>query len=349
MAFNLKQKDYSCHAIHNNTAAFYGRDVVFSNLGFDDYDAIETMPGIERNALGWAKDKVLYREINSALNSTEGRDYIFAVSVQGHGKYPDEDILSGSIALTSVSDAYDDSTIYGLKYYTTQLNEMDAFVGSLVSCLAERKEKTVLVLYGDHLPGFNFEEGDLNAGSLLQTEYVIWTNFDLPAIHKDLYSYQLSAYVQALLGMHEGLITRLHQVHFTAGDEDDIEDYLHRLRVLSYDMLYGEKYCWEGVNPYTPTEMTFGYYNPSVESLHVVHDAANNEDYLTVYGHDYTPYCMVTVDGTRYKETIYVSDQELFLPRVSLTDGCEISISIYNNGTLYLQSAPYIYHPETLP
>ena len=345
MAYNMKRLGYSCHAIHNNTASFYGRDVVFSNLGFDDYDTLETMPNVEKNALGWAKDKVLYREIISALNSTPGSDYIFAVSVQGHGKYPDEEILDASIELTKVDDAYDDSTIYGLKYYTSQLNEMDAFVGSLVSYLAERHEKTVLVLYGDHLPGFDFEDTSLTEGSLLQTEYIIWSNFPMREMHRDLYAFQLGAYVQERLGFQEGLLTRLH-IKLLEDPNPYLEQYLEKLRVLSYDMLYGEQFCWDGVNPYKPTELTFGYYDVSISSIHEIREPGSNVYYLSVYGENLTPYCSVYVNGTRQSETIFVSETELFLPRVTLNDGDTLSIGIYNDGRLLRQSGAYTFHAE---
>lgn len=345
MAYNMKQLGYSCHALHNNTASFYGRNVVFSNLGFDDYDTLETMPGVEKNALGWAKDKVLYREIIAALNSTPGSDYLFAVSVQGHGKYPDEEILDYSIELTKVDDAYDDSTIYGLKYYTSQLNEMDAFIGSLISYLSERNEKTVLVLYGDHLPGFDFEDTSLSDGSLLQTEYVIWSNFPMPAVHRDLYAFQLSAYVQERLDFHEGLLTRLHIKHLKDSDSD-FDQYLEDLQVLSYDMLYGKQFCWDGVNPYEPTELTFGYFDVSISSVHAIREPGTNTFYLSVYGDNLTPYCNIYVNGTRQSETIYVSEKELFLPRVTLAEGDALSIGIYNDGRLLRQSDFYTFHAD---
>lgn len=345
MAYNLKQLGYSCHAIHNNTASFYGRDVVFSNLGFDDYDTIETMPSVEKNALGWAKDKVLYREIISALNSTPGRDYIFAVSVQGHGKYPDEEILEDSIDLTPIDDAYDDSTIYGLKYYTSQLNEMDAFIGSLVSYLSERHEKTILVLYGDHLPGFDFEDASLTEGSLLQTEYIMWSNYPMRTFHRDLYAFQLSAYVQWRLDFQEGLLTRLH-IKLLKDPNPYLEQYLEKLKVLSYDMLYGEQFCWDGKNPYEPTELTFGYYDVSISSIHAIRDPGTNVFYLSVYGENLTPYCSIYVNGTRQSETIYVSENELFLPRITLAEGDTLSIGIYSDGRLLRQSAAYTFHAE---
>ena len=41
----------------------------------------------------WAKDGVLTEQILDALNSTEGSDYIYTISVQGHGKYPQEQVI----------------------------------------------------------------------------------------------------------------------------------------------------------------------------------------------------------------------------------------------------------------
>lgn len=42
----------------------------------------------QKTPLGWAKDKMLTAQIKKALDSTEGADYIFTISVQGHGDYP---------------------------------------------------------------------------------------------------------------------------------------------------------------------------------------------------------------------------------------------------------------------
>lgn len=43
----------------------------------------------QKTPLGWAKDKMLVPQIKKTLDSTDGRDYIFTISVQGHGDYPE--------------------------------------------------------------------------------------------------------------------------------------------------------------------------------------------------------------------------------------------------------------------
>ena len=112
MAYNLKELGYSTHAIHNNTATFYGRNKVFSNLGFDTFTSEEYMENITYNPLGWAKDDVLVEEIMNALNSTEGNDYIYTISVQGHGKYPQnaESLYNGDVSQGIDGDFKDEAT-----------------------------------------------------------------------------------------------------------------------------------------------------------------------------------------------------------------------------------------------
>ena len=344
VAYNLKELGYGTHAIHNNTAAFYSRHIVFSNLGFDDYDTIEMMEHVERNELGWARDAVLYDEILTALASTPGSDLVFTVSVQGHGKYPDEDILENAIELTDVMDAYADSTINGLKYYINQLHEMDNLIARLIEYFNKSDEPTVLVLYGDHLPGFNFTEENLIEGSLLQTEYVVWSNFELAPEHYDLEAYQLSAYVLNRLGYHTGLITKLHQSQMFS---EDTEDYLHKLSLLSYDMLYGEQFVWEDSEPYRPTEINFGFHSVTLDSYHAIRDDADGNYYLQLYGAHFTPYTDVYINGTRRRETIVVSDTELFLPSVSLKEGDVISVAMpIDDETTLRESNPLTFSPQ---
>ena len=129
---------------------------------------------------------------------------------------------------------------------------MDDFIKALTEQLSKRNEKTVLVMQGDHLPGFQIDETNLTNANLFQTEYIIWSNFDMNVEKEDIEAYQLSATVQKYLNMHEGLITKLHQT------QKDSDIYLDELQVLIYDMLYGDMECFGGINPYTPTNIQMG-------------------------------------------------------------------------------------------
>lgn len=276
MAFILKDSGYRAHAIHNNEATFYDRHYVFSQLGFDTFTPIEYMKDVERNPNGWCKDKILTGEILKALNSTAEADFVYTISVQGHGAYPD------------------------FEYYSGQIHEMDLFIGELVSQLSERKEPTVLVLYGDHLPGFEWTEDDMVNGSLYQTEYVIWNNMNLPAVKKELESYQLSAYLLDMLGIHEGTMMRFHQNYLDQKiTKEKKADYLEAMEALEYDILYGSHQIYEGGSPYQATELQMGIEPVSIEKIVI------NKQEILVYGRNFTPYSKICLDG-KAVETSYV-------------------------------------------
>ena len=92
--YNLKELGYATHAIHNHRGVFYGRNSVFPNLGFDSYTSVEYMNNVSKTPKNWAKDNVLIKQMKNALESTKGQDYIYTISVQGHGKYPTEKVLN---------------------------------------------------------------------------------------------------------------------------------------------------------------------------------------------------------------------------------------------------------------
>ena len=63
------------------------------------------MNQLEYNPLDWAKDSALTGEILKALQSTAGKDLVFTVSVQPHGKYPTEPIPGAeTIAVSGIED-----------------------------------------------------------------------------------------------------------------------------------------------------------------------------------------------------------------------------------------------------
>ena len=96
-AYDLKQLGYSTHAIHNHRGAFYYRNIVFANMGFDTFTCLEYMNNVMKTPKNWAKDGILTENIMSALKSTKNKDYIYTISVQGHGRYPDEQVLENPL------------------------------------------------------------------------------------------------------------------------------------------------------------------------------------------------------------------------------------------------------------
>lgn len=309
--YDLKDLGYTCHAIHDHTGSFYDRQLVFSHLGFDTFTSVEYMANVTTNELGWAEDAVLTPQILTALDSTEGRDLVYTITVQAHGKYPTDE--PGTDRPITVTGLEEDTDVWRWEYYLQQLHDTDAFIGDLIAQLEDYDEPVVLVLFGDHLPSLDIEDEDLDNGDLFQTEYVIWSNFGLEAEDRDLSAYQLSAYVLDLLDIHDGLLTKLHQT------ESDSEDYQEKLELLEYDMLYGNMDAYDGVNPYDPTDLQMGLVPISITRLR------SDDDKLYVIGKNFTAASVVRCNGHTC-ETTYLGDS-LLVAEVTPEDGDTITVA----------------------
>lgn len=284
MAYDLKDIGYSSHAIHNHRGAFYGRNVAFKNLGFDTFTSLEYMNNAVTTPKNWAKDSILTGEIMAALNSTDGKDYIYTISVQGHGKYPEQQTLTNPVIKVTKSPS--DTLRWQYGYYVNQLYEMDKFVKNLTDTLEKRNEDTVVIFYGDHIPALDITEENLKKGhTIFDTEYIIWSNFELEKQDKMLYAYQIGAEVQKRLGFKEGLITIYHQ------DHRKDKGYLKNLEALSYDMLYGKKYIYGEKMPFKATKLKMGVKDIKIKGIVKIGDK------YYIKGQNFTEFSKVSLDG----------------------------------------------------
>lgn len=283
ICYDLKELGYKTHCVHNNEGTFYGRNKVFANLGFDTFTSMEFMNGLEDNPNGWKKDGVLTKEILATLDSTEEPDFTLGITVQSHGKYKGFEVEEDApVKVLSAPEGMEES----YRYYVNQLYEVDKMIGDLVNALEKRKEKTVLVLYGDHLPSLDIKKEDLRDTNLYQTQYVVWDNLGLERNHQNLTSYQLYAEILERIGIQEGNITKFHQ-----NAEWRTKSYHDGLKILEYDMLYGENYAYKGEKPYQPTKLQMG-----TEPVRIT-DVKRNEKGFIMTGSNFTPYAHVFYDG----------------------------------------------------
>lgn len=330
VAYDLKDYGYSTHAIHNHTGKFYGRYLVYPNLGFDSYTSVEYMQNVQRNPLDWAEDSCLTEEIKKAMDSTPEQDFVFAVSVQGHGKYPTEQIDPDQTITVS---GFKEEEAVGFEYYVNQIHEMDAFLGDVTDMLEASGEPCVLVVYGDHLPKFSFDPEDLENENLYQTEYVIWDNFGLQQNDKDLKTYQLYSYAMDQLDMHRGVITSLHQK--MAGSSN----YYSSLHALQYDILYGESYCYGGVKPYVATEMQMGIDPITIRSIGTAGES------LYIIGDNFTSASKIFINGNQVKTTFINSGRIEAMEGESLDEGDEIEVIQMSSQKTHLSSTgTWIWH-----
>lgn len=298
----LKDLGYSTHAIHNHRGAFYNRNHVYANLGFDTFTSVEYMNDVELTPRNWAKDHLLTGEILAAMESTEGTDFVFTVSVQGHGEYPKEKKISDEdLDVHVVSGIGDEEHKNAVEYYVQQVHEMDQFVGELTEAIQDLEEDTVVVFYGDHIPVLNLTEDNLTNHSVYETEYLMLSNFNMIKIDEDLTSYQLSSKLFERLGIQSGILNWYHQTRKNYGN------YLDNLEILQYDMLYGQNFIYGGESPFEPTDLKMGIREIRVNKIF------NFGESTYVVGENFTPYSKVAVNGD-FVDTVFVHQKLLRLP-----------------------------------
>lgn len=325
LAYILKGAGYSASAMHNNDGTFYDRNIVFSNLGFDRYVSVEYMADAEVNELNWARDRVLTGQIMDVLRSTEEKDYIYAISVQGHGAYPEEPLIAEKLLDINLPEELSDY-YYQYLYYVHQLYEMDQFIKELVLNLSAWQEDVVLVMYGDHLPSLGLSDELLKNGNAFQTEYIIWSNYELEAEDRDVQSYQLTARVLEVLGMEDGIMP---QYHMYRQDEDD---YLENMQLLMYDMLYGDMEVYDGINPYEPTKLYMGIHDIEVHEVYIEEvSVKEDEPLLYVTGRNFTEWSKIAVNG-KEMDTIYLNHGLLAATELPKSDEGMYYITVRQQG-----------------
>lgn len=332
MSYDLKELGYTAHAIHNNDADFYDRNYVFSQLGFDTFTSAEYMNITEYTPTEWAKDSILTSQIIAALESTENQDYIYAISVQGHGEYPTDYVIETPAIV--VSGLEDEGRKNQWEYYVNQVYEMDQFIGELVEALSELDEDVVLVMYGDHLPTLGLEVSDLKNRYLFQTEYVIWDNMGLPKNDQNISSYQIGAEVLNQLDIQVGTIFTYHQ------NRRNSKNYQVDLEELQYDILYGNQYAYGQENPFEATEIQLG-----LEEIKVSYVKNVTEDRIYVYGSSFTESSQVRING-KQQSTVIVNSKLLIVNGNTVKEDDVIVVEQVSNSSstvILSQTEEYIY------
>ena len=331
--YALKEIGYNTHAIHNNKATFYSRVDVFPNLGFETFTTKEYMDISNQTPTGWLKDEVLVQSVMDCLESTEGQDYIFTISVQGHGDYPKKKVLDDPVITVSGSPTKAKNNQW--EYYVNQIYEMDQFVEDLITAVDSTGEDSVIVFYGDHLPTMDLTEEDVTNRYLFDTSYVIWDNIGLPKKDQTLCAYQIGAEVLDQLGIHNGTMVQYHQ------NRRGTRDYQYDMQTLQYDLLYGKGYGYGEEGFHEPAEMTMGIIDQIISKVVQIGDK------VYIFGENFTTQSKVYVNDEFYS-TGYINDHLIRVKDLVLEEGDEVGIKqLSPNKRVLSEEMEVTYHIST--
>lgn len=299
VASTLKKQGYSTHAIHNNQGNFYNRNKAYSSLGYDTYTSVEYMDNVERTETNWAKDTILTKYIKECLESSEERDLVFTISVEGHSPYPtnsDKYDFPIKVVNSSLSKS-DQNQIY---YYINKIHESDEFIGDVVDLVDSLDEDTIVVFYGDHTPALDLLNRDGGNVDRTTTPYAIYSNFDLDTNFEggDISAYQMSTIMLGLAGVDLGPMENVHKALSSN------LDYKKDLELIQYDILFGEDYYLSEDEKIKPSNLKMGTKNIKIES------ATLQDNQLCIKGDNFTRKSTVFIDG-KEKTTLYVDKNTL--------------------------------------
>lgn len=331
--YNLKDYGYTSHALHNHTGTFYDRNIVYKNLGFDTFTSVEYMNNVNKTSLGWEKSDVFTNEVFEVMGLTENKDFVFVVTSQCHGKYPDKRDadykidVSGNEQITEIKSE--------IQYYVNELYDEDKWLGEFIDKLSDFDEPTMVILYGDHLPSFSKPEYIFSNNTLYQTEYAIWTNYPSPKADKDLATYELMAYALNNIDINSGIITQLHQ--FEQKNDVTLEK---ELKYIQYDMIYGMQYSYPSQKlPFTPANMRLGHKDI------VITYVKKSGNKIIISGNNFTPSSVAFADG-RELDTIFIDENTISVNFKDCTDYNEMVVHQKAFNQLLMSHTPPYRNPN---
>lgn len=153
--------DYDTVAIHPYVGSFYGRNTIYPSMGFDKIVFEEDMDYTDIYSC-YISDGSLARQIIKEFEESKAeRRFIFSVSIANHRKgldsrhasleaypYPISVKLNGSL---------DEEAYMELVNYINGIYLASEAFEQLTAYFAQAEEPVVLLMYGDHMPGFTRE------------------------------------------------------------------------------------------------------------------------------------------------------------------------------------------------
>lgn len=149
----LKQQGYKSTAIHPYNASMYKRSEVYSKFGFSkfiDETSMKYDEKIEENP--YISDESAFDQVEYELNKNKaGSNFIFLVTMQNHMPYEEK---------------YQNTNYYFEEYkdnaemnnYLEDISLTSKALSSFIDKINQREKRTIVVFWGDHLPGIYPDE-----------------------------------------------------------------------------------------------------------------------------------------------------------------------------------------------
>lgn len=165
----MKRQGYTATAIHPFDSGMYRRNEVYPLMGFDEFRDQKTMKHQEKIEKDhFISDESSYNEVLDVLKNNESQ-FIHLVTVQGHIPYENR--------YTEIDyNVTGNGANNGLENYVQDTHYTSEAVKQFIAQLKQLNERTLVVFWGDHLPGIYSEavEAENPLEKMYETEFFIW-------------------------------------------------------------------------------------------------------------------------------------------------------------------------------
>ncbi|MHA2892752.1 LTA synthase family protein [Bacillus cereus] len=276
----LKKEGYYTSAIHSFGRTFFKRDDVYKVLGFDKFNAEDTMENVDIDG-DYISDLAMSKEIIAELEKQKQPTFIHAVTMQNH--FPFTEGRFGE-NLIEISGLENEDSKGELETYTEGLRRSDEALQYLIEQLDNFDRPTLLVFFGDHLPSlgtnksFYKENGYITNEktpnerlamaqtpnerlAMAQTPLLMYANFDMPNDNLGLVSpIHFSNLIFDYAGLNKSLfyqfLSEFYKEIPVLRDELKVDkngevindltkkqkEMLEQYKMLQYDLLVGNQY-----------------------------------------------------------------------------------------------------------
>lgn len=151
----LAEHGYRTSVLHPNDAAFWNRREALQHLGAQRFLALPEFAGAPKSGL-FIADAALTDRVLAELSDDGPPQFLFAISMEAHGPYEVSPGLDpAALAEIVLPEALDEYGARTLRHFLFHLAAADHELGRLAAFVQQRERPTLLLFYGDHLPGLH--------------------------------------------------------------------------------------------------------------------------------------------------------------------------------------------------
>ena len=264
----FNQLGHKTLAIHPYSPTMYQREHVYPILGFSDFISQDQMTHrgtIEKNR--YISDASAFSQVLDAIQSNDKSVFVNLVTMQNHTPYVGR--YSDPVKVEGLNDRA--AAVVG--GYARGISYSDQAIADFISAVDQSHEKTIVVLYGDHLPAGTPKAlyRKNNVRVLHETPFFIHSNFgeasseELPTTSPifflphivDMAGAPLSPYYTMLRDL-EGHVSAMEQGEMIGADNAKTspkslppasQELLRDYRLVEYDLAVGKRYSEKMLYP----------------------------------------------------------------------------------------------------